>query len=219
MTNPSFYNPAPFRLDDATRLGRFIDATVFGTLVSNGSDGPLASHLPWLLDRHAGVKGTLRAHLARANPHWHSLDGAPALVIFQGPQHYVTPNWYASKAATGTVVPTWNYVVVHVRGRLRVHHDRVRLRALVESLTDCMERARPQPWRVDDAPADFVDRMIAQVVGVDLEIEHLEGKLKLGQNRAAEDRASLADGLEREQPEVAAALSRVLPAPAADGGT
>jgi transcriptional regulator len=220
-TMTGFYNPAAFRVDDLAQLGHIIDAAVFGTLVTNGAEGPLASplasHVPFLLDRKSGTCGTLRAHLARANEHWKVLDSERALVIFHGPQHYVTPSWYASKAVTGKVVPTWNYVVVHVRGRVHVHHDAARLRALVEALTNHMEAPRARPWGVDDAPSDFVAQMLDQIVGVDLEIEHIEGKLKLGQNRSAADRASLAAGLAQEQPEVWASLTAVVPASRPDG--
>ena len=215
MDSP-LYNPPAFRVDDPDHLGRIIDTSVFGTLVCNGPGGPLVSHVPFLLDRDAGECGTLRAHLARVNPHWRHLHGQPAVVIFHGPQHYVTPSWYASKAESGKVVPTWNYVVVHVRGHARVHQDHARLRALVESLTGRMEAERAEPWRVSDAPENFVERMIEQIVGLDVPVEHLEGKLKLGQNRSAADRASLAAGLQREQPELWASLSRVRAAPATD---
>lgn len=205
MTRSRWYNQAEFRLDDAARLGEMIDAMVFGILVT-GSD-LLATHLPFLLDRDQGGRGTLRAHLAQGNDHWRSLDGQPALVIFQGPEHYVTPSWYASKARTGRVVPTWNYAAVHVRGRVHVHHDRERLRALVGDLTARMEAGRADPWQVDDAPADYVSRMLDGIVGIDVEIEHLEGKLKLGQNRSAEDRASLAANLADERPDVWSAIT------------
>lgn len=212
------YNPSDFRIGDPRVLGDVIDATVFATLVSNGPDGPRASHLPVLLTRAAGTLGMLRAHLARGNDHWRSLDGEPVLVMFQGPQHYVSPSWYPSKATTGKVVPTWNYVTVHVRGRARVHEDGARLRDLVGALTARMESTRDQPWAVEDAPADFVARMLGQIVGVEVDVEHLEGKFKLGQNRSAADRAGLDAGLAAELPETLAALRR-LPAPEGDGGT
>ena len=205
-----WYNPESFRVVDADRLAGLVRNIVFGTLLSNGDEGPLASHVPFLLDRASGTPGTLHAHLARVNDHWQALDGQPALAIFHGPQHYVTPSWYASKAEHGKVVPTWNYVVVHARGRARVHHDRHRLRALVEALTHRMEGPRSEPWRVDDAPVDYIERMIDQIVGVDVAIEHMEGKLKLGQNRSATDRASLAQGLEREQPDLWRSLEPLL---------
>lgn len=210
MTDPELYNPPPFRSDDAAQVGRIVDATVFGTLVSSGREGPLASHVPFLLDRQAGDRGVLRAHVARANGHWQHLDGEPVLVVFQGPHHYVSPSFYASKALTGKVVPTWNYVLVQVRGRARVHHDRERLATLVEALTRHMESAREAPWEVADAPADFIERMLDAIVGVDVAIEHSEAKLKLGQNRSAADRESLAAALANERADVGEALERLL---------
>lgn len=198
------------------QLHELIDALAFGTLVSNGPAGPRVSHLPFLLERAGGTRGTLRGHLARANPHWHDLDGQPVLALFHGPHHYVSPAWYPSKQATGKVVPTWNYLVVQARGRVRVRQDAGWLRALVEALTDRHETPRSEPWRVDDAPADFVETMLTQIVGLEVCIEHLEGKLKLGQNRPAPDRAGLAAGLEQERPAVWQALN-ALRAPAADG--
>ncbi len=206
MNRNGFYNPDAFRLTDAHALGHIVDDTVFGMLASNGADGPRLSHVPFLLDRHSGSIGTLRAHLARQNDHWRHLDGETAVVVFHGPAHYVTPSWYASKAETGRVVPTWNYVVVHARGRVRVHREPARLRALVQALTDRMESPRADPWGVDDAPAEFIERLLEQIVGVDVTVEHLEGKLKLGQNRPVRDQHSLAAGVERERPDVWAAL-------------
>lgn len=205
------YNPPAFRRDDRDQLADFIDTTVFGTLISNGADGPRVTHLPFLLARPAAAPRTLRCHMARANDHWRLLDAAPVVAIFQGPEHYVTPSWYASKAQTAMVVPTWNYVVVHARGRARVVSDPESLRDLVATLTDHMESGRAAPWRVDDAPADYVATLLEHIVGIEIEIESLEGKFKLGQNRAAEDQASLAVGLAREMPEVAAALEKFLP--------
>lgn len=209
MSAGAWYNPAAFRVDDPAVLADVIDRTVFATLVSNGPEGPLASHLPVLLDRSAGPHGTLRAHLARANEHWQALDRQPVLFIFHGPQHYVTPSWYPSKAADGKVVPTWNYVVVHGRGRARIHHDPERLRELVGTLTDRMESARAEPWAVTDAPAAFVDRMVGQIVGLDVALDTLAGKFKLGQNRSAADQAGLAAGLEAERADTFAALGRL----------
>lgn len=217
MSEAGFYNPGAFRLAEAAQIHALVDALTFGTLVSNGPDGPRASHLPFLMDPQRGPRGTLRGHLARANDHWQSLDGEPALVMFQGPAHYVSPSWYPSKAQTGKVVPTWNYLVVHVRGRVSVHQDAARLRTLVEELTGKLEAARDQPWAVSDAPEDYLSAMIGQIVGVELAVEHLEGKLKLGQNRPAADRAGLEAGLRREQPQVWEALSRLRSAAAGDG--
>lgn len=207
MSAGAFYNPASFRVDDPALLGDCIDALVFAALLSNGPDGPRASHLPLLLDRANG--GTLRGHLARANGHADGLDGEPALVIFQGPAHYVSPAWYPSKAETGKVVPTWNYVVIHARGPVRLRHDPDWLHGLVADLTDRMEHDRQAPWAVSDAPADYTDTMLGHIVGVEIALTSLVGKFKLGQNRSAADRAGLAAGLAAGQPEVHAALRRL----------
>ena len=179
----AFYNPAHFRNDDPAVLGVFIDRIVFGTLVSTGAAGLSVSHAPFLLNRNAGAHGTLEAHLARANPHADELDGADVLVVFQGPAWYVSPAWYASKQESGRVVPTWNYVVVHARGIARTFVERERVIRRVTALTDHLESARDAPWRVDDAPAEFIDDLARHIVGVDIELTALEGKLKLGQNQ------------------------------------
>ncbi|MEQ8858766.1 MAG: FMN-binding negative transcriptional regulator [Pseudomonadales bacterium] len=207
MSGGTFYNPTAFRVDDPDVLGDCVDALTFATLLSNGPDGPRASHLPMLLDRSGG--GTLRGHLARANDHVDVLDGERALVIFQGPAHYVSPSWYPTKAETGRVVPTWNYVVVHARGRVRTRNGRDWLRTLITDLTGRMERGRPAPWAVGDAPADFTETLLGQIVGIEIALSSLTGKFKLGQNRSAADRAGMAAGLAAEQPEVHAALRRL----------
>lgn len=189
------YMPPAFRVDDREQLEALIRERPLATLVTNGPDGPMASHLPLLPIPAAGV---LRGHLARANPHWRSLDGAAGLAIFHGPEAYVTPSWYPSKAEGGRVVPTWNYAVVHVRGRLATFDDPERLLALVTALTDAREDARAEPWRVADAPAEFVARQLKGIVGLDLAITSIEGKWKMSQNRAAPDRAGVVEGLRRD---------------------
>lgn len=203
------YNPAAFRVDEPAVLAGCIDALMFATLVCNGPEGPRASHLPLLLEGPAGPGGTLRGHLARANGHAAQLDGAPALAIFAGPAHYVSPAWYPSKQATGRVVPTWNYLVVHVRGRVRLRDDPGWLHTLVTELTDSRERGRANPWAVKDVPDDYLERMLGQIVGLELEITRAEGKFKLGQNRTREDRAGLAAGLAAERPDVHEALRQL----------
>lgn len=203
------YAPAHFRVDDPEVLAGAVDGIVFGTILSVGKAGLAVSHAPFLLNRGAGPKGTLEGHLARANPHAAALDGAEVLVIFQGPQYYVSPSWYATKRETHKVVPTWNYVVVHARGVARTFGDASRLRERVEALTDRMEEGRADRWRVDDAPGDFVQQLVPQVVGVDVELADLQGKFKLGQNRSLRDQQSLASALEAERPEVAASLRRL----------
>jgi transcriptional regulator len=206
-----FYNPGHFRVDDPQILAGAIDVLVFGTLVSGGPDGLAVTHAPFLLNRDAGPHGTLEAHFARANRHWQGLDGAEALVIFQGPHHFVSPSWYATKRETHRVVPTWNYVMVHARGVARTFDDPARLRARVAALTDRMELDRAERWSIDDAPADYIDQLGRAIVGIDVELTALEGKFKLGQNRPEQDRASLAKALLAEHPDVYAHLRRLLP--------
>lgn len=202
-----FYNPGHFRVDDQEQLARAIDRLVFGTLVTAGAAGLAVTHAPFLLDR---ATHTLQAHFARANPHGAGLDGAQALVIFQGPQHYVTPSWYASKRESHRVVPTWNYVAVHARGIVRTFDEPERLRRRVAALTDHMEAGRTEPWQVDDAPADYIEQMCRHIVGIDVQLTGLEGKFKLGQNRSAQDRESLAAGIAEERADIAAALRELL---------
>ena len=178
----------------------FIEAHPLGALVTSSATGELfASHLPWLVDRTRGELGTLRAHLARANPH-HRLPRASggdgeALVIFTGPDAYITPTWYAAKAEHGRVVPTWNYVAVHVYGSLHFTHDPTVLRDLVASLTNRHEMARPEPWHVSDAPGDYVEHQLKAIVGVDLTITRVEGKWKMSQNRSGDDIDGVVRGL------------------------
>lgn len=207
-----FYNPAHFRIDDRETLARAVETLVFGTLLSAGGHDLAVTHAPFLFNRDTGPHGTLEAHFARANPHWRSLDGADALVIFQGPQHYVSPSWYATKQQTQRVVPTWNYVVVHARGVVRTFHDPVRLRARVAALTDHMEAQRAEPWGVDDAPTEYIEQLSQAIVGIDIELTAVEGKFKLGQNRLAQDRASLAAALLAEHPEIHARVGPLFPA-------
>ena len=140
--------------------------------------------------------GTLRGHLARANPQWNeSLAGTDALVIFQGPSAYITPNWYATKNETGKVVPTYNYAVVHAHGPLVTFEDPERLEANVRALTDYHEAPFADPWRVDQAPADFIRAQLKGIVGVEIPIARLEGKWKVSQNRVPEDREGVVAGL------------------------
>jgi transcriptional regulator len=155
-----------------------------------------AEHLPLLVEPTPAPLGRLVGHVARGNPLWSAIGaGAPALAIAVGPEAYVTPSWYPSKRETGRVVPTWNYVAVHAHGTLRAFEDRERLRDLVARLTERHERARPTPWSIHDAPADYLERMLAGIVGVELTIERLEGKWKTSQNRSPPDREGVADGL------------------------
>jgi transcriptional regulator len=190
------YVPPAFRQTDLPALHREIGNCRLATLVSHGENGLQASHLPLLLRPEEGRYGTLYGHLARANPHWQVLaEGTEALVMFNGPDAYVSPSWYPAKAEHGKVVPTWNYIAVHAYGRAEVFDDAERLRSLLAGLTERHEGPRPQPWAVDDAPQDYIAGMLRAVVGFALPIERLEGKWKLGQNRSEADRRGVHDGL------------------------
>jgi transcriptional regulator len=190
------YQPAHFREDRAERLEAFVAAHPLGALVVASANGLVANHIPMLLERDAHGQPVLRGHVARANELWRVIaPGTPALVIFGGAQHYVSPSWYASKRTTGEVVPTWNYAVVHAHGPIRFIEERDWLLTLVGALTDRNERERVAPWRVADAPAPYLERMLRAIVGFEIAVGRLEGKFKASQNRTAEDRAGVAAGL------------------------
>lgn len=174
----------------------FIEAHPLGVLVTAGTEGLFATHLPLLLDRARGAHGTLEGHVARANPHHRQTQLAgEALVIFAGPDAYITPNWYPTKAEHGRVVPTWNYVAVHVYGELRFTDDRAYLRRHLEALTARQETGRPTPWAITDAPTEYIEQQQRAIVGVVLTITRLEGKWKMSQNRSAADLDGVVRGL------------------------
>jgi transcriptional regulator len=193
------YLPAHFAETRVEVLHAAIREAGLATLVTTGPGGLDASHLPFLLEPSPAPLGRLVGHVARGNPAWRETPaGSEALVIFLGPDAYVTPSWYATKRETGKVVPTWNYLAIHATGRVRFFDERERLLELVTRLTDRHERPRTAPWKVSDAPADYVDGLLQAIVGVELEITRLEGKWKASQNRTAADREGVAAGLETE---------------------
>lgn len=192
------YVPAAFAEDRPEVLHALIAEARLATLVSNGGAGvPDVSHLPLMLATEEGEHGTLHGHVARANPHWRSLAAAAgrAVAVFRGPEAYVSPSSYPSKAAHHRVVPTWNYEAVHAEGPIEIIEDADRLHALVTRLTERHEAGRASPWAVADAPEAFVAGMLRGIVGVALRIERLTGKRKLSQNRDAADRAGAAGAL------------------------
>jgi transcriptional regulator len=206
------YRPDHFRVDDLPLMHALMRARPLATLVSSGASGLFATHMPTVL-KDGGESGTLEFHLARANPHWKDLaEAGEVLMIFQGPDSYITPNWYPSKAEHGKTVPTWNYAAVHAYGKPAVMQDAAWLRRHVGELTDQQERGEAQPWAVSDAPERYVDVMLRGIVGFRFEIARLEGKWKMSQNREMKDRAGAAQGLERrsegDDAEVAALLRR-----------
>lgn len=191
------YCPAPFQEIRPEVLEAAIANYPLATLVTIGAQGIGASHLPLLHHSAGDAPGVLRGHLARANPQWQEyLPESEALAIFNGPQHYITPGWYPSKQEHGRVVPTWNYVTVHVRGKLTFHTDPAWLLENVRALTDSQEAANQPPWRVSDAPEDYIGKMLGAIVGVELRIGGWEGKWKLSQNRPEADRQGVIGGLE-----------------------
>lgn len=168
------------------------------TLVTLGADGLSANHITFELDGAPAPWGTLRCHVARANPVWREFSAATeALVIFHGPQSYISPSWYETKRRSGEVVPTYNYAVVHAYGSLKIIDDREWLRGLVARLTARFESASAAPWQVSDAPARFIDQQLAAIVGIEMPIRKLDGKWKASQNRPAEDRAGVVAALEK----------------------
>jgi transcriptional regulator len=189
------YTPSYFKDEDIASLHRQIDGTRLATLVTFDESGLQASHVPLLLNPNEGPNGTLYGHLAKANPQWKTLGAREALVIFQGPDAYISPSFYAAKAEHGKVVPTWNYLAVHVYGRAQVFTDPQRLLRVVSDLTDKHEARRPAPWAVSDAPDDYIQKMLNGIVGFAIPIERLEGKRKLNQNRSAEDITGVSKGL------------------------
>ena len=192
------YRPAAFDVADRDDLYDMVEREAFGHLVTVGPHGLDSTGLPFLLDRE---RGQLRGHLARANPHWRSLDASPTLVIFAPSDAFVSPSWYPSKHEHGRVVPTWNYEVVHVHGTVRVHDDIEWTRTMVSDITDRHESARsPEvPWAVSDAPRQFIDAQLRAIVGISVEITSIEGKRKLSQNRSADDRDGVVEGLRRSE--------------------
>ena len=173
----------------------FIEANPFGALVTNTSSGLYATHIPFVCERGIGPNGTLRAHIARANRHHREPPTGEALVIFTGPEAYITPSWYPSKREDPRTVPTWNYVAVHVYGALRWIEDPDYLRRHLEALTHAHEGSRPHPWSVSDAPAQYIEQQMRAIVGLELTITRLEGKWKMSQNRSAEDIDGVVRGL------------------------
>lgn len=195
------YSPAQFEQQDARRIAQLIEAFPLATLVMTEPSGRLcADHVPLLLEQDAAhPQGVLRGHVARANPMWRR-DGQQVLAVFQGPQAYVSPGWYASKQQHGKVVPTWNYAVVHAEGRLRAVEDAAWLMDLLGRLTRRHEAHRADPWKVEDAPAEFTAQLLEVIVGIEIPVSSITGKWKVSQNRPEADRLGVQTGLQQEGP-------------------
>jgi transcriptional regulator len=190
------YTPKAFEVTDLPLLHAAMKHSDLATLVTTTRQGLVATHLPLLLDESKGKYGMLSGHISRANLQWQETDtNAEALIIFLGLDTYVTPNWYPAKQETGRVVPTWNYAAIHAYGRLSFTEDPEWLRAMVTALTNKHEASFPAPWQVSDAPKTFIDSQLKAIVGFEFEILRLEGKQKFNQNRSAEDRLGVIEGL------------------------
>ncbi len=191
------YEVRHFAEDRLAVQHELIEAHPLGLMICNDADGRLAANqIPFMLLPELGEFGTLRAHVARANPQWTELQSVQeCLVVFQGEEAYVSPNWYPSKQQHGKVVPTWNYVTVHVWGKPVVIDDPAWIRAQVDQMTEKHEATQSKPWAVDDAPIDFTSSMIKGVVGIEIAISDIKGKWKVSQNRSREDISGVSTGL------------------------
>jgi transcriptional regulator len=204
------YLPSQFEETRIDVLHQLVQRHPLGLLITHDGQDIEANAIPFLLDAGpAGRPGTLLAHVARANPVWkEARHDADSLVVFQGPQAYISPGWYPSKAVTGQEVPTWNYVMVQARGRLRVRDDPQWVLNLITRLSERHEAGRPMPWAVGDAPPDFIDKLLGAIVGIEIELASITGKWKVSQNKKAVDRAGVVHGLGQQPGDEAAAMAR-----------
>lgn len=190
------YLPPYFATDDPEALHKLMQAHPLGALIIHGKRGLDANHLPFELDTESGKHGVLRAHVARNNPLWQEArDGDEVLVIFKAADAYISPSWYPSKHDHHKQVPTWNYSVVHAHGRIQIRDDARFVRRLLANLTRHHEAGEPTPWKMADAPREYMETMVQAVVGIEIEIERLVGKFKLGQNKGEADRQGAAHAL------------------------
>jgi len=189
------YTPASFKQNDFTSLSELITNHPLGLLISNGDEGIITSPIPFLL-RQTNNKLTLVAHTAKANKHWLSLQKSnECVVVFSGHENYITPSWYPTKNTTHKVVPTWNYQIIQIRGQATVTEDINWLRKQIEELTNQMEGGRENPWKVSDAPLDFIETQIKAIIGIEIEIKEINGKWKMSQNKSKDEMLGVIDGL------------------------
>lgn len=190
------YQPAQHVESRSELMQELMRTHPLATLVTLGMNGLEANHLPFLIDPDPAPFGTLRAHVARNNPVWQDLaSGVDVLVVFQGAQAYISPSWYASKKESGRVVPTYNYMVVHAYGTLRPVEDKAWLRGLLSRLTAHHESAMPQPWKLEDAPDEYIDKLLEAIVGIEIPLSRLIGKWKVSQNQPLANRLGVEQGL------------------------
>ncbi|MFT4039729.1 MAG: FMN-binding negative transcriptional regulator [Thermomicrobiales bacterium] len=207
------YLPEHFAEHDRAASHSLIETHPLGLLITLGSDGLAANHIPFVLDPDAGDYGRLLGHVARNNAVWRDHDPEQgALVVFQSAEGYISPNWYPTKQEAHQVVPTWNYAVVHASGPLIVHDDEKWLRGQAGRLTKMMEAPQPQPWKMADAPRDYLTMMLSNIVGIEIPITRLIGKTKAGQNRVPIDREGAIAGLRATTDPGDAAMATIMEA-------
>lgn len=199
------YIPEHFKETNSERISALIEGNSFGMLVTAPGGVPYISHLPFIFDYTAGSKGKLLCHMARANPQWqHFSSGAEALVVFQGPHAYVSPSWYSSPG-----VPTWNYAVVHLRGKPRLIESESELEALVERLSDVYELHMPSPWKLN-LEGERRTKLLNMIVGFEIEVTDIQAKFKLSQNRPPEDQQSVIEKLSKSSNQTEAAVAKLM---------
>ncbi|MGI4939825.1 MAG: FMN-binding negative transcriptional regulator, partial [Janthinobacterium lividum] len=195
----AMYVPRQFREERPDVLAHAMRGIQFAVLVTPGPEGLQVSHVPMVLKEAGDGSWTLETHVARPNPHWTlAAAGAASVAVFQGPQAYVSPSWYATKREHGKVVPTWNYIAVHAHGQLEAVEDPAWLLAHLDELTRANEAGREHPWEVSDAPADFVQGLTRAIIGLRLPVARVEGAWKMIQHRAEGDRLGTIGGLEAD---------------------
>lgn len=189
------YYPSHFEEQRTEVLLELIEQYPLATVMSNGPQGLVADHIPLMFEAVPGGTGRLVGHVARHNPLWQASAGQAHLLVFQGPSTYISPNWYATKALEGKVVPTWNYAVVHVHATLSATQDPQAIRALLDKLTRRHETAQAKPWSIDDAPAAYIDRLLDSIVAIEFEVQRMQGKWKVSQNQPVENQRSVVQAL------------------------
>lgn len=193
------YVPAHFEVANVEDLHRLMREHPFAVLITNGKGGLDANHIPFELDVAGGKNGILHAHVARNNPVWADVkNGDDVMVVFRAEDAYITPTWFPSKHEFHKQVPTWNYRVVHAHGKVTIRDDEKYVRGVVAKLTRTHEASQPKPWKMTDAPVDYMETMLKAIVGIEVEIVRLEGKFKLSQNRELRDKLSAGEALKAQ---------------------
>lgn len=202
------YTPFSFVENDLSILHSCIEGNSFATLVTIDDSGPVVSHLPLLLDRADGSNGTLIGHMAKANPQWRDITNGDALAVFHGPHAYISPSWYREK----NVVPTWNYVAVHAKGKVKLVEDQAELLDIVRRYVNFYEASMAEPWQMGSAEPEFIEKLLDAIVGFTIEISSIEGKWKLNQNHSEVRRQNVIDGLKTRPDEGAARIAALMQA-------